>query len=122
MAIFIQKMSNGEQPVVYGDGEQTRDFVYVGDVAKANVMAIENSIGENVLNIGTGVETSINQLVDILKKIINPSIEKKYASARQGEQKRSVIDSTLARRSLKWQPEVSMTDGLIKTFEYFKSI
>lgn len=122
VAIFIQKMSNGEPLVIYGDGEQTRDFVYVGDVAKANVMAIENSAGENVLNIGTGIETSVNQLFDSLKEIIHPSIEKKYASARQGEQKRSVIDSALARRSLKWQPEVAMMDGLTRTFKYFKSI
>lgn len=121
VAIFIQMMCKGEQPVIYGDGEQTRDFVYVGDVANANVLAIKNSTGEHVFNIGTGVETSVNQLFDCLKEIINPLIEKKYASARQGEQKRSVIDNLLAGRILLWKPEVSLAYGLKKTHEYFNA-
>jgi len=119
VAIFIQKMFSGEQPIIYGDGGQTRDFVYVGDVAKANILAMRNNSGEHVFNIGTGVETSVNQLYDCLRHIVNPLAEKKYAPARQGEQRRSVIDSSLAENILQWRPEVLLEHGLKKTCEYF---
>jgi len=121
VAIFIQKMLDGEQPIINGDGAQTRDFVYVEDVVQANVLAITNNISENVFNIGTGVETSINQIFNYLKEIINPFIEEQHGPSKQGEQQRSVIEYAKAKEILNWEPIVSLIEGLKKTCEYFKS-
>jgi UDP-glucose 4-epimerase len=121
VAIFIQKMLNGEQPIINGDGEQTRDFVYVGDVVKANILAMTNNISEDVFNIGTGIETSVNRIFNYLREIINPSIEERHGPAKQGEQKRSVIDNTRAKQILQWEPETPLIDGLKQTYEYFRN-
>lgn len=120
VAIFIQKMLKGEQPVINGDGEQTRDFVYVGDVARANILAMQDDISENIFNIGTGVETSIKQTFNCLREIIGPSIQEKHGPAKQGEQFRSVIECTRAKEFLKWEPVTSLIDGLRKSCEYFQ--
>jgi UDP-glucose 4-epimerase len=120
VAIFIQKMLNGEQPIINGDGEQTRDFVYVGDVVEANILAMKNNISETVFNIGTGIETTVNLIFAHLKDIINPSIKEKHGPPKQGEQLRSVIDYTNAQRVLQWKPKTSLTNGLEKTYEYFR--
>ena len=120
VAIFIQKMLNGEQPIINGDGEQTRDFVYVGDVVKANILAMRNNAAENIFNIGTGVETSVNQIFNHIKAVINPSIKEKHGPPKQGEQIRSVIDFTKAKEVLQWKPKISLIDGLEKTCEYFQ--
>jgi len=121
VAIFVQKMINGEQPVINGDGEQTRDFVYVGDVGRANMLALKSNTSECVFNIGTGTETSVNQIFINLKKIINPSFNEKHAPAKKGEQIRSVIDYTRAKRILHWEPQTSFINGLRETCEYFKT-
>ncbi|RJQ18361.1 MAG: SDR family oxidoreductase [Nitrospiraceae bacterium] len=120
VAIFIQKMLRGEQPVINGDGEQTRDFVYVGDVARANISAIKNATSENIFNIGTGVETTVNQIFHHIRDIINPNIKEKHGPSKTGEQLRSVIDFSMAVEMLNWEPGVSFSNGLKKTFEYFK--
>jgi UDP-glucose 4-epimerase len=120
VAIFIQKMLNGEQPIINGDGGQTRDFVYVGDVARANIKALQEDIPNGPINIGTGIETSVNEIFDHLRNIINPSVKKQFAPPKQGEQRRSVIDASKAKEILKWGPEISINEGLKKTYEYFK--
>ncbi|MBI4686481.1 MAG: SDR family oxidoreductase [Nitrospirae bacterium] len=122
VAIFIQKMLNGEQPIINGDGEQTRDFVYVDDVARANILAIRNNSSENVFNIGTGIETTVTQLFIRIRESVAPSIEEKHGVAKEGEQLRSVIDFTQAKKILKWEPIVSLDEGLEKTLVYFKSV
>jgi len=119
VAIFIQKMLKGEQPIINGDGKQTRDFVYVEDVVKANMLAMRNNISSNVFNIGTGIETSVNQIFNHIRGIINQSIEEKHGSPKQGEQQKSVLDNTKAKVNLHWEPEFSLIDGLKKTCEYF---
>ncbi len=120
IAIFIQRMLKGEQPVINGDGEQIRDFVYIGDVVEANILAISKSHSEKIFNIGTGIETSVNQVFRYLKELINPSLEEKHGDSKPGEQKRSVIEYTKAKKILHWEPRVSLEDGLRKTCEYFK--
>lgn len=122
IAIFIKKMLNGEQPVINGDGEQTRDFVYVGDVVRANILAINNDTPESIINIGTGIETSVREIFGHLKEIIDPSLKAKFAPPKKGEQRRSVIDYTKARTNLNWEPEMSLLEGLKKTRDYFKSL
>lgn len=120
VAIFIQKMLNGEQLVINGDGEQTRDFVYVEDIVEANILAMRNNTQDCVFNIGTGTETSVNQIFGYLKGIINPAIKEKHGPPKQGEQQRSVLECTKAKEILHWQPKVSLINGLDKTVEYFK--
>jgi UDP-glucose 4-epimerase len=121
VSIFIHKTLNGGQPLINGDGEQTRDFVYVEDVARANMQALKNNSEENIFNIGTGMETSVNQIFSHIKNIINPSIEEKHGPSKPGEQRRSVIDCTKGEKVLSWKPVVSLEDGLEKTCEYFKT-
>lgn len=120
IAIFIQKMLKGSQPVINGDGRQTRDFIYVQDVVTANLLAMKNG-SSDVFNIGTGVETSVNQIFGHLKFLTHASIGKKHGPAKQGEQKRSAIDPAKAKRLLRWGPRVSIEKGLIKTVNYFRN-
>ena len=120
VAIFIQKMLDGREPVINGDGEQTRDFVYVGDVVNASVQAIRNNTSDNIFNIGTGVETSINRIFNYLREIMDLSIDEKHGPSQQGEQRRSVIECLKAKNILRWEPKVSLANGLKKTCEYFQ--
>ncbi|MBI4847213.1 MAG: SDR family oxidoreductase [Nitrospirae bacterium] len=122
VAVFTKKMLDGEQTVINGDGEQTRDFVYVEDVARANVLALRNNTHEKAFNIGTGIETSIKQLFDLLRNIIDPSIKKEHGPRKAGEQLRSVLDCAKAKDKLHWTCETSIENGLNKTVEYFRSI
>lgn len=121
VAVFIQKMLNGERPVINGDGKQTRDFVFVGDVVQANILAITNNIAESIFNIGSGIETSVNQIFGHLKEIISPDIEEKHGPPKKGEQRRSVLECSNARKILHWLPKTSLIKGLKKTVEYFSS-
>ncbi|MBW7887594.1 MAG: GDP-mannose 4,6-dehydratase [Bacteroidetes bacterium] len=120
VAIFTSKMLNGEQPVINGDGKQTRDYVFVGDVVNANLLALQYN-GSNIFNIGTGIETDVNQLFHHLKTHTRSSCEERHAPAKAGEQMRSVISSKKISEALGWKPTVSIEDGLKITVEYFKS-
>lgn len=119
VAIFIKKMLNGEEPMINGDGEQTRDFVYVEDVAEANVLSVESEVSGDIFNIGTGIETNVNEIAQQIKKVINPNIAIKHGPHKPGEQKRSVIDCKKAKKILGWEPCVALSDGLRKTCDYF---
>ena len=126
VAIFIQKMLNKEQPIINGDGEQTRDFVYVGDVVEANILAMENnpeldSGTDNIFNIGTSIETSVSLIFNLLREIINPDINAKYGPPKLGEQQRSIIENTKAKKTLHWEPKISLRSGLEKTCKYFET-
>lgn len=120
VAIFIQKMLSGGQPVINGDGEQTRDFVYVEDVARANILALRNNTEENIFNIGTGIETSVNKIFHILRGIINPAVKELYDTPKIGEQRRSVINPTRAKDKLNWEPEMTLSGGLERTVRSWK--
>lgn len=119
VAIFTQRMLDGEQPVIYGDGEQTRDYVYVGDVVRANLRALEH--GESgTFNVGTSVETSVNELFRAIRDLIDENVEEVHEEGRPGEQRRSVLDYSLSSRELGWEPSVSLRDGLARTVEWFR--
>lgn len=120
VAIFIQKMLKGKQSIINGDGEQTRDFVYVGDVVEANISALLHNSADKVFNIGTGIETSVNDIYHHLKEIIKPSLMVKHGPPKKGEQRRSVIECSKAREILRWTPQISLDNGLRKTCEFFK--
>jgi UDP-glucose 4-epimerase len=120
VAIFSGKMLRGEPVTVNGDGKQTRDYVYVGDVARANVLALD-STATGPFNVGTGIETDVNALARLLADAAGSRSEIRHGPAKQGEQRRSVIDCARAARVLGWRPEVSLADGLGRTVEFFRS-
>jgi UDP-glucose 4-epimerase len=120
VAIFIQKMLNGEQAVINGNGRQTRDFVFVDDVVEANLMMMGQET-QGTYNVGTGVETSINDLFRILVQHTGSTCKQMHGPAKKGEQARSVIDSTKLRHEVSWEPKADLSDGLKKTVEYFRA-
>ena len=120
VAIFVARLLHGEQPVINGDGLQTRDYVYVDDVVAANLAAADSDEG-GAFNIGTGTETDVNQLFDRLRRIAASDAEVRHGPAQPGEQRRSCVDVTLARQRLGWAPAVSLDDGLERTLAYFRN-
>ena len=119
VAIFCQRLIAGEPTVIFGTGEQTRDFVFVKDVAAAARIACSQKI-EGIFNIGTGIETSINQIYQEVRSTLNPDQEVAYEAAKAGEQLRSVIDPSLAKQTFGWESSVTISDGLRQTAEWFR--
>ena len=118
VSMFLHKMLANGQPVINGDGTQTRDFVYVEDVAEANVLAMGKSF-HGAYNVGTGIETSINELFHSLAELTGSRCKEVHGPAKQGEQLRSVIDPTRIKQDLGWEPKVDFSVGLKKTVSYF---
>lgn len=121
VAIFTRSMLDGEQPVIYGDGEQTRDYVYVGDVVRANKAALRYD-GSGIFNVGTARETSVNELFYALRDLIDESVPEKHAAAKPGEQQRSILGYKLAEEELGWTPEVDLEEGLRRTVDWFETM
>jgi UDP-glucose 4-epimerase len=119
VAIFCTRLLRGQTAVINGDGEQTRDYVYVGDVVRANVEALTRGEGMGI-NIGTGFETDVNTLFRTLRDLSGSRQEEIHGPAMAGEQKRSVIENRLAYDELGWYPNVSLDDGLALTLAYFR--
>ena len=119
VAIFSRKMLGGRPATIYGDGKQTRDFVYVDDVVSAFMATREKGSGE-LINIGSGKELSVNELFSRLAELTGSRFEPQYAPARPGELQRIVIDASKAEKVLGWRPQVSLEDGLKQTVAYFK--
>lgn len=119
VAIFAQKMLRKEQPVINGKGTQTRDYVYVGDVVKANELAL--NFGDNkIYNIGTGIETDVNALFAKLVQFMDHPVKEVHGPGQPGEQLRSVIDHSLIKKELGWEPSVDLDTGLQQTVAFFK--
>lgn len=119
VAIFSQRMLRGEQPFVNGDGTQTRDYVFVGDVVKANELALTNGTGK-IYNVGTGIETDVNTLFDTIAAQMDHKVERKHREGQPGEQLRSVLDASLINKELGWTPTVNLEEGLRRTVEFFR--
>jgi UDP-glucose 4-epimerase len=119
VAIFAERLLRGQMAVVNGDGEQTRDFVYVGDVVRANLAALERGDGLSV-NIGTGVETNVNTVFRILRDLAGSRQEEVHGPAMQGEQRRSCLENRMASYELGWYPETSLEEGLALTLDFFR--
>ena len=119
VAIFLHKMLHGADPVINGDGEQTRDFVFVEDVARANLESLTSAAG-GALNIGTGEETSVNELARILARAAGYKKPIAHGPAAPGEQRRSCVDPRAARESLGWSPQMRLDEGLRRTAEWFR--
>jgi UDP-glucose 4-epimerase len=118
VAIFTNRMLQGEQAIINGDGKQRRDFSYVADVARANVLAAER--GSGIYNIGTGVGTDINTLFATMAQVTGYDLPPVHGPAKLGEVKTSILDAGLAQVELGWQPAVALKDGLDRTAEYFR--
>ena len=115
VAIFLGALARGETPRIFGDGSQTRDYVYAGDVARASVAAAGQDGG--VFNVGTGIETSVLELYELCRRVAGSDLQAEHAEARLGELQRSVLDRSRAERELGWRPEVGLEDGLRLTWE-----
>ena len=119
VAIFIGRLLKGKEPVINGDGEQTRDYVYVDDVVEANISATRSET-EGSFNIGTGIETSVNKILSNLIDITKVDIKGMHGPPKKGEQRISVLDCSKAIKSLGWKPKVTLEEGLRRTVLYFK--
>jgi UDP-glucose 4-epimerase len=121
VAIFANKMREGGAPTINGDGNQTRDYVYVEDVARSNLLALEKSPKEKIINIGTGVETSVNEIFETIQKSLGTDIEPVHGPAVKGEVDRISLDIKRAKDALGWQAEVGLEEGIGKFLEYLKT-
>jgi UDP-glucose 4-epimerase len=119
VAIFIQKLLNNEQAVINGNGRQTRDFVFVEDVVDAN-LGMMGQETKGTYNVGTGIETSVNDLFRMLIQHTGSTCKEVHGPAKKGEQTRSAIDSTKLRQELSWEPKTDLNEGLRKTVDYFR--
>ena len=119
-AIFIGLMLDGKRPKIFGTGEQVRDYLHVDDVVGANELALDRGGGE-IVNIGTGVGTSVNQIFATLKDLLEFAGEPIYEAARPGEIQRIYLDATRARQVLGWQPTVEFREGLRRTVEWTRA-
>lgn len=120
VAIFSEKFLEKEIPVIYGDGNQTRDFVYVKDVAKANLIALK-SLDNDIFNVCSGIEISINKLVSIFKKITNSSIEVLNKEERKGDIKFNYMSYEKIGKVCSWKPTYSLENGIENTINYYKN-
>ncbi len=119
VAIFCGRMLEGKPCTIYGDGKQTRDYVFVADVVRANVAAASANVS-GPINVGTGIETDVNDLYHTLGTVADVTRAPEYGPARPGEQSRSVISPARAQQLLDWRPQVDLARGLDQTFTYFK--
>jgi len=120
IAIFAQDLLDGRAPEIHWDGEQTRDFVYVGDCARANLLALEGS-ESRAYNVGTGVGTSINELLSTLLEVTGREVEPRRGPRRPGDARDSYLDCSRVERDLGWRAEVSLREGLARTWDWFRS-
>lgn len=121
VSIFIGQMLHGVQAVINGDGEQQRDFVYVSDVVRANLLALDNG-GNGVYNLGWGAGVSVNEIFRRLKAMTDYSLDEVYGPPKVGEVRYSYLDANKARRELGWEPLTSLDKGLRETVEYFRPL
>lgn len=121
VAIFANKMLKGEAPTINGDGNQTRDYVYVEDVARSNLLALEKSSKEKIINVGTGIETSVNEIFETIQKSLGTDIEPVHGPAIKGEVNRISLDVKRAEDMLGWRPEVGIEEGIGKYIDYLKT-
>jgi UDP-glucose 4-epimerase len=120
IAIFADRMLKHERAVINGDGKQTRDYVFVDDVVRANTLALGHA-GAAVFNVGTGIETDVNTIFRKLRAATGTPAPEVHGEAQRGEQLRSVLDSSAIRRTLGWAPAVPLEEGLQRTVDYFRS-
>jgi len=120
VAIFLDKITQDSRPSIFGDGEQSRDFVFVADVARANLLAVQRPALNAAVNIGTGKETTVNQIFSFIKKATGTKLAPTHAVKVAGEVFRITLDPSMAKRLLGWSPRVSIEEGIGLTAEWFR--
>lgn len=120
VAIFVGKLSRNEACTIHGDGKNTRDYIYVGDVVEANIISTEKEI-VGAYNIGTGLETDVNELSKKIIEATGSKTKPTHGPAKPGEQRRSCLEINLAKKELGWEPKVELGEGIEKTVEWFKN-
>ncbi|MFN4226761.1 MAG: SDR family NAD(P)-dependent oxidoreductase [Candidatus Ratteibacteria bacterium] len=120
IAIFISRVLCGKECIIFGDGNQTRDFIYIEDVVAANILFMNNDI-TGIFNVGTGIETSVNSIFEIIKKKIGKDCKKIYEKERKGELKRSCLSIEKIKKQTGWSPKFNIEQGIEKTIEWFCS-
>lgn len=118
--LFAKAIAEGKGFTIFGDGKQTRDFIYVKDVAAANIAAMENEDAIGIYNISSETELSVNTLASELMTVANRQVPLQYEQARVGDIYRSILSNKKARQELQWKPTVSLSEGLQATYRYFK--
>ncbi len=121
VAIFTQKMLMGDQPIINGNGKQTRDYIAVSDVVEAH-MAVLNSGVEGTFNVGTEKETSVNQLFRYLVELTGSNVKEVYGPEKRGEQTRSLLDYGKLKKVADWEPRLGLREGLEQTVAYFRQV
>jgi UDP-glucose 4-epimerase len=121
--IFVSLMLQGKRPTVYGDGLQSRDFTYVSDIVRGNLLASEaQDAAGHVINVATGQQFTLLDLIGSINRVLGTKVEPLFAAARAGDVRESLADITLARKLLKFEPRVSFDEGLERSIEYYRSI
>jgi len=120
-AIFLNKMLKGEQSVINSDGRQTRDYVYIEDVVRANLLALKNFKKSGICNVGTAREINVNQLFSEINKQFGGKFKQVHGPAKIGEQKTSCLSYAKIKKDLGWQPRISFAEGIEKTFDWFRN-
>jgi UDP-glucose 4-epimerase len=119
IAIFSHTMLRGHQPVINGDGTQTRDYIFVDDVVRANMLAIQHPVTD-IFNVGTGSETTVNELFTRIQHFTGAKVEAIHGPVKQGEQLRSVLSYDKLHTAYGWSPSVTLREGLQRTVDYFR--
>lgn len=115
---FIKMIKKGDSPTIFGDGEQARDFTYIGNVVQVNMMSLQTTLGfGEVFNVGNGAQTSVNDLVSMINSLCGTSVKPVYADSRVGDVKNSLSDISKTRKILRYDPSFSFSDGLKLTIE-----
>jgi UDP-glucose 4-epimerase len=121
IAIFCEKLLMDQTPYIYGDGEQIRDFVYVKDVAKAYLMALQSDIN-GIYNVSTNIKITINELFKVINELLNKNISCIYADERKGDIRDSYMTYDKIKGEIGWKPETSITEGLKETLNYYRDL
>lgn len=121
VSIFIDKFLKNQSPTIFGDGGQTRDFIYVKDIANANLLALSRGDNE-IINISTNISVTVNELFETMKKLFNSNLKVVYGEKRQGDILHSYLNNDLAKEDLSWHPKYSLKTGIGETVEYYKKV
>jgi len=121
ISVFLDRAIKSQKPIIHGDGEQSRDFIYVADVVEANLAAAcQEAASGDIFNIGTGLQTTIKQLWNTVSRIADVSIDPAYEPAREGDVRSSVADTVLAEKKLEFIARTTLEEGLAKTYGWYK--
>jgi UDP-glucose 4-epimerase len=121
ITIFIQALQQGEPPTIFGDGDQQRDFIYVGDITRATMLALESDVSGEVFNVGTGKGTSVKEIARLLTEKLRPGLEPRFQPPQPGEVRHSVADISKIRKMLGFHPQGGLTDKVDEVIAWNRS-